>query len=256
MDNFIIKKFDMKKMKNDSTVVLIGKRRTGKSFLIKDMLYHKQNIPSGLVISNTDHVSDPPFFQQFIPRILIHKEYSSKILQDVFKRQEKAKQENWKNKYFFVVMDDCISDANAWKKDKSIKEIFFNGRHYKILYILSTQDPMAITPGLRGNIDYIFIHKTNNKKVMNQIFDNYAGIFDSFTTFKYFLEKCTQDNRVMVIDNATTSTNIEDVVFFYKADPHDDFKMFSQETWDRSDEIYSMESSREQRGNTIVINKK
>jgi hypothetical protein len=38
-------------IKDDSTVVLIGKRNTGKSYLTKDMLYYKQDLPAGTVIS-------------------------------------------------------------------------------------------------------------------------------------------------------------------------------------------------------------
>ena len=38
-----LKKFDMRQITHDKTVVLIGKRDTGKSFLTKDILYHHQN---------------------------------------------------------------------------------------------------------------------------------------------------------------------------------------------------------------------
>ena len=44
-------KFDMRDIKDDKVVVLIGKRDTGKSFLCKDILYHHRNIPVGQVIS-------------------------------------------------------------------------------------------------------------------------------------------------------------------------------------------------------------
>ena len=49
-----LKKFDMKKIRSDSVVVLIGKRDTGKSFLCKDLLYHNMSIPVGVVISGTE----------------------------------------------------------------------------------------------------------------------------------------------------------------------------------------------------------
>ena len=35
-------------------VVLIGRRDTGKSFLVRDMLYYHQDIPIGTVISGTE----------------------------------------------------------------------------------------------------------------------------------------------------------------------------------------------------------
>ena len=35
-------------------IVLIGRRDTGKSFLVRDMLYYHQDIPIGTVISGTE----------------------------------------------------------------------------------------------------------------------------------------------------------------------------------------------------------
>jgi ABC-type polar amino acid transport system ATPase subunit len=37
--NLKLRKFDMTKIKHDKVVVLIGKRETGKSFLVKDLLW-------------------------------------------------------------------------------------------------------------------------------------------------------------------------------------------------------------------------
>ena len=46
-------KFDSKKA-SGPVIVLIGRRDTGKSFLVKDLLYHHQDIPIGTVISGTE----------------------------------------------------------------------------------------------------------------------------------------------------------------------------------------------------------
>ena len=35
-------------------IVLIGRRDTGKSFLVRDLLYYQQDIPIGTVISGTE----------------------------------------------------------------------------------------------------------------------------------------------------------------------------------------------------------
>ena len=152
-----IKKFDMKKLKKESIVVCIGKRNTGKSFLIKDILYHKKELPMGLVISRTDHLCH--FYDKFIPSMFIHDRYSPEILNKLFKRQETALKKQWTEPHCFLLLDDCLSDAKAWSKDERIKEIFFNGRHYKILFLLTMQSPMGIPPSMRTNIDFTFILK-------------------------------------------------------------------------------------------------
>ena len=40
-----LRKFDIKSIKSDKVAVFIGKRETGKSFLVKDMLYYHKDLP-------------------------------------------------------------------------------------------------------------------------------------------------------------------------------------------------------------------
>ena len=54
MPNIQLNKFNMAELKDDKVVVFIGKRETGKSFLVRDLLYHHQDIPVGTVISGTE----------------------------------------------------------------------------------------------------------------------------------------------------------------------------------------------------------
>ena len=48
-----MKKFDPKKMANDAVVLIIGKRRSGKSWIARDVLCAKQKIPVGIAMSGT-----------------------------------------------------------------------------------------------------------------------------------------------------------------------------------------------------------
>ena len=64
-----LKKFDMNMISDDKVVVLIGKRETGKSFLVKDLLYHHQDIPVGTVISGTEGANS--FYSKIIINIII-----------------------------------------------------------------------------------------------------------------------------------------------------------------------------------------
>jgi hypothetical protein len=230
-----VRKFDIKSIKNDSTVVLLGKRNTGKSFLIRDILYHNRDIPMGMVMSQTDHLNH--YYDQFIPPILIHKKYDSGSLSNLFKRQMKAIQEKWADPSAFLLIDDCLSDAKTWGKDPNIKEIFFNGRWYKIFFILAMQAPMGIPPALRTNIDFTFILKNNNAADRERIYKNYAGVFSSRRQFETVLDACTEDYNALVINNTTMSNKLEDQVFYYKAQDHGDFRICSDSIWRKNDQV-------------------
>ena len=80
-----LKKFDMsmitfKKEENKGpVVVLIGRRDTGKSFLVRDLLYHHRNIPLGTVISGQKPA------MVFIANMFLNYSYMKNIVQILFK---------------------------------------------------------------------------------------------------------------------------------------------------------------------------
>ena len=49
-----LKRFDPSKMRDDRVCVFIGKRGTGKSTLVTDILWQKRNIPAGIAMSGTE----------------------------------------------------------------------------------------------------------------------------------------------------------------------------------------------------------
>ena len=65
--NLQLKKFDMCNIADDKVVVLIGKRETGKSFLVRDLLYYHQDIPIGTVISGTEAANN--FYGSMFPKL-------------------------------------------------------------------------------------------------------------------------------------------------------------------------------------------
>ena len=87
-----LKKFSMnsitfKKDENKGpVVVLIGRRDTGKSFLVRDLLFHHKDIPLGTVISGTE--AGNGFYSCHVPKLFIHEEYNSEIIANILKRQK------------------------------------------------------------------------------------------------------------------------------------------------------------------------
>lgn len=251
-----LKKFDMNKITDDKVVVLIGKRNTGKSFLVRDILYHNRNIPIGTVISPTEMANH--FYSEMLPKKFIHNEYSPEITSNIIKRQKKLVKQITKDKTrygksmidprLFLIMDDCLYDQ-SWSKDENIRCMFMNGRHFKLFYILTMQTPLGIPPSLRSNIDYIFILRENITSNRKKIHEHYAGIFPSYDLFSQVLEQCTNNYECLVIDNTSKSNNINDVVFWYKAAPRPNFKIGSQLFWDQQQR--DCESSEDEGGNGI-----
>jgi len=234
-----LSRFNINDIKDDKVVVLIGKRETGKSFLCKDILYHHSNIPVGQVISGTEAANE--FYSQMVPKLFIHEEYQPQIIQNILKRQ-RMMLDKWKaNKSIdpraFLVLDDCLYD-NSWTKDKNVRSLFMNGRHFKILFIITMQYALGIPPNLRTNIDFIFILRENYMSNRKRLYEHYAGMFPNFEMFCQVMDQCTENYECLVIHNNAKSNKLTDQVFWYKADPHDEVKLGSKEYWEFSENRY------------------
>jgi len=87
-----LKKFNMRDIsfKPDENkgpvVVLIGRRDTGKSYLVQDLLFYHQDIPIGTVISGTE--AGNGFYGSHVPKLFIHDEYNTAIIENILKRQK------------------------------------------------------------------------------------------------------------------------------------------------------------------------
>ena len=227
-------------------VVLIGRRDTGKSFLVRDLLYNHQDIPIGTVISGTE--AGNGFFAAHVPKLFIHDEYNTAIIENILKRQKAVlKQVNKEMEVYkrtsidpraFVILDDCLYD-NKWTKDKMMRLLFMNGRHWKIMLIITMQYPLGIPPNLRTNIDYVFILREPYIANRKRIWENYAGMFPTYESFSQVMDQCTENFECLVINNNAKSNKLNDQVFWYKAQNHGDFKLGSKEFWDISKDLGS-----------------
>ena len=242
-----LKKFDMKSISfkpNENkgpVVVLIGKRDTGKSFLVRDLLFYQQEIPIGTVISGTEEGNG--FYAKMVPKLFVHNEYNTAIIENILKRQRtvlkqiKKEMETYKRSTIdpraFVILDDCLYDA-TWTRDKMMRLLFMNGRHWKVMLVITMQYPLGIPPTLRTNIDYVFILRENYIANRKRIYENYAGMFPTFESFCQVMDQCTENYECLVINNNSKSNKLHDQVFWYKAESHGDFRLGSKEFWELS----------------------
>lgn len=246
--NFQIKKFNMDMIVNrcaiDShkspMIVLIGKKDTGKSFLVKDILHHTQAcFPIGTVISGTEVAN--PFFQDIVPSKLIHDKYKPDIVMNAIKRQLSVKQTREHEKRSrggnsnidpraFLILDDCLYDA-SWIREESTRYIFMNGRHIDMVTLITMQYPLGITPNLRTNIDFVFILRETGIGNRRRIYENFAGMFPTFEMFCQFMDQCTENYECLVICNGVQSNKLEDQVFWYKASDHPQYKLCDDSLW-------------------------
>jgi hypothetical protein len=271
-----LKKFDIKTISfrpdenKGPVIVLIGRRDTGKSYLVRDLLYYHQDIPIGTVISGTE--AGNGFYAEHVPKLFIHDEYNTAIIENILKRQKtvlkqiKKEVEVYKKSNIdpraFVILDDCLYDG-SWTKDKMMRLLFMNGRHWKIMLVITMQYPLGIPPNLRTNIDYVFILREPYIANRRRIYENYAGMFPTFESFCQVMDQCTENYECLVINNNAKSNKLQDQIFWYKADHHKTFKLGSKEFWeisknldsDNEEEMYDPNIRDKKKGPKINVRK-
>jgi len=141
-----LKKFNMRDItfrpdeNKGPVVVLIGRRDTGKTYLVRDLLFYHQDIPIGTVISGTE--ASNGFYKEHVPKLFIHDEYNSVLIENILRRQKtvlkqvKSEIDTYKKSTIdpraFVIMDDCLYDQ-SWTRDKMMRLLFMNGKMFAVV---------------------------------------------------------------------------------------------------------------------------
>jgi hypothetical protein len=108
------------------------------------------------------------------------------------------------------------------------------------------QYALGITPELRTNVDYCFILKEPIQANRKKLYEQYAGVFPSFSVFNQAMDQCTEDFGMIVIDNTKSSTKLEDMAYWYKAKDPGDFKLGNDQYWRFSDKNFDKDHKKNQ----------
>lgn len=245
-ENVEIKRFNMTEMTTNGkcpTIAFFGKRGSGKSVLMKEVLYHYHlaGVPRACVFSSTEGCNS--FFGGFIAPICIHSPVSVAAITHVFEQQKALKMKKElglidadQDIRLILVLDDLAFDK-ALLKSKVLSEICLNGRHSEIILLISIQYLMDLNVSCRSNIDYCFLMSDNNADNHKRIHTAFASGYN-FRTFQAVFAACTRDHESFVLPAKSCGPRPEDSSFFYKADINLNFKFGSSELWQFNDQKY------------------
>ena len=109
----------------------------------------------------------------------------------------------------FLVFDDLVGDANAFKKSHSaINNLCIKHRHLQCNLLFTTQYIKAIPPVLRRNLDIFVIFKfANIQSVIEQIYPEISGIIKE-EDFEILFEYATKDKHNALIIDQTSKQNV------------------------------------------------
>ena len=181
-----INKFSIDKIQEGASVLIIGQRGSGKSWLIKHILDTKGWTGVATAISPTDRMN--PFYS--FHGINVHS-----AVPDTWSDEIKANPDQHK----VAILDDCV----ASKHITAYNELIRSTKQPNMTLIVTTKKALNLAPDIRANFDYVFVFRENrpSKDVkIKRIWDYYAGSFPTLASFKKVLATTTEGYRTMVID--------------------------------------------------------
>ena len=214
-----IKKWDPRTLSPTSTILLVGKRGTGKSTLLKEICYWfaqtgKINLAIGM--SPTEESSEN--LGSFLPPCMIHTEYNETAVKELLETQKRQ----WKRGHgsnVLLLLDDVCYDKSVLRS-KTIRQLFMNGRHRRCGLILCMQYVLDMPPDLRSNIDVCLALRDNIHSSREKLWKNFFGFFATYGEFSKVMDACTENFEALTYaNNVSPTNNIEDSVFWYKANP-------------------------------------
>jgi len=217
---------------NGGTVILIhAKRFSGKTVLIKDIVYNNRNkFDEVYVFSKTGNFTpDKPF--SYTENLYDH--FDNELIGNIIETQKSEKMKQLKNpkhrvKKILLIFDDIISDKNIRKSKNGeeinhINELACNGRHYNITMILSTQILDAkegFSTVVRKNVDYFITFKIFGESTLKMAAENFLSLF-SLKEGKKIIQEITNkvDYNCIIVENYRSRQikSYEDFCFEYIA---------------------------------------
>lgn len=229
MPEIIVDTFDFAKtirQQPSINVVILGKRNTGKSTMISEIMYElNKGGMKRFVVFSQQEAKNRHYRSLGVPSRYIYTQWNENILKRIYDDNGKLKEAKVTGILpadldirLAVIVDDFAFDRNAFRT-KFMSEIFMNGRHNEVTLIITLQDPMAIGPSGRDNLDVVLTLRQPNAKLRKKIFDNYPNAFDDFNEFERTIRHLTNNYGAMVFNNLSNDNAVNKTLFHYRAKP-------------------------------------
>lgn len=187
-------------IKPPSMIVIAGKSKRGKSYLIKyllTMLGLQKKFKFGLVFCKTKFNGGYDFF----PQDKVIEGYSEKLLDkymNTLKKygeehpvKKKQKKEGIKTNIppSVIVFDDILGQIDM--NGNFFTSFLSNYRHYNITVIAATQYIYKISPIFREQADIAIMFEQNTEKSIRALFETYGQHFENWKKWKKYLMEHT-----------------------------------------------------------------
>lgn len=247
--NVNLKWFNMDAVEPGRTVTVTGKRNSGKSVFMVDLMYNLRN-KIDIIVCIVGSADTALVYSKYMPPTHIHvgTEFPVDILEkllELCKSLETLYQRTAApgsppyetvKRNIAIWIDDMMGDP-SWTKDKKVNTIMVNGRHAGITIVLAVQYYMFIPQSLKSQTDLTFVFNDDSPEVLTRL---YKGVFKSYhkmwaneKEFQVRFNTLTHDYHILCVNRTTTSKGGGEIRIYKAKSAKElgDFTIGSDEFW-------------------------
>jgi len=216
----------------DSACICISaKRRSGKTYLLREMLYHMcQKLKPDLVIlfsetadfnDDFDYVSEYFKYNKYNEETLMRYIHQQEENMKLYK-QKKKKNKNYNKEppHILVIMDDVAHDKRVFYSH-AIGQLAILGRHIRMSAAVLTQHLTAFSPKFRQNCDIVITFRDPDYNLKKYIIDSFMTLdINSRKAVKPFIDRVFDEPykaMVIMVYKIQEARKLSDYVGYYKA---------------------------------------
>lgn len=218
----------------DYTVVVLGKRRSGKTCFIKALCAMRLRpfFPRVVVFTKTKYSAE---YAKFVPESQIIGDLDEDKLRALFEIQKTFKEKSLAGSFkgnmnLLIIIDDCLSAG--LKYQKLIDQVFFEGRHMGIFFIVTSQDIKGINPACHSNADLGVFFNVRSERDKEAMRTKFCDFFKNNEEMEEVTDQVLHQKwHTMIFNQSEPSTPSEFTMFCGRAPEPPPFVMGAKALW-------------------------
>lgn len=193
--------FNFSKIREHSSLVIVGPSRSGKTTFLRKILSHlKYRATNALVISQDIHL-----LKDCIQNTKCLTKYDSNVVKSM---TNEAKLKKQYNESLIIAVDVMLTRNDL--NNEELYNLFINSRHYNIYFIITLHDISVLNAHYRCTVDYYFILQKNIQYYKkDKIYQYCFGHFPTFRDFEKSVKEYEDIPEIcIIVDNTNVTTTI------------------------------------------------
>ena len=209
-------------------IVMVGRRRTGKTTMAKWILQHYQNTFEKVIVMTQTPSSG--VWQEIVGNEFVFPSFNEDVIRNVFKVNETIMDElggetpeAWQAGGTLFILDDVVSEEihRNWFFTRLATE----GRHHLCAVMILIQEVKAINPKVRNNADVVILFNVRGVNAVKAIEENFLGAA-SRDIGRYLLRAEAKEHDCLVVVQSNLDNSLEHNFFRSTGDSRRDPEPF------------------------------